>query len=385
VQLTELAANRPLPAFALSAEAIQRRKEREAKNVVRTDQKKKYAPAIPQRKGAPPSATSAAAKRLAAKKGDQVITSAPMGEVLFDANFDAFAQSTAVQITPTMESSHFDPFAAQPAFEDADGFGSISFAESVASSSTAFDPFSSSSPVHQPSFTSTSITAVRQPSFTSTSVTAVRLPSFTASSSVSTAAPKNASSLASLFPTTEPAEEMEFDVPHDELFELPEAPEISASQSWTFAAPTTDLDGFENEFGAAFDPFSSPSKSTSVPVAAHVPTSPVRKPSFLSQFEQSPPPLPSPARPKCVQQEGMYLFIVVTAEEFLIDFVHLCFSQQTLIHLLFPTLTLDRDLTFFKTKKFQKLRPVLAVIAHVMVRVVCIALTHCHPCHLWLS
>lgn len=267
-QLAEIYAGRPLPPFMLSEEALQRRKEREAKNVVRSDSRKKAAPVVPQRKGAPPSANSAAAKRLAAKKGDVLTSPAPI---------DSFGPSS------NGGGSSFDPFAenADPHF-DAQPI-------SVLGNNSDFDPFADDS--------STS-TVVRQPSFSGTRS------SFSSEFAPSTAPPQSSSSVASLFPSATSVQD-------DALF-APSTPSRSTAKS---------NDGFATDFAttADFDPFA----SSPAPPAPATPGS-MRKPSFLDEYV--PPSSSSKAvrKPSFGNETGMCrlrLFRMIhTHECSLIDF-----------------------------------------------------------------
>jgi hypothetical protein len=111
----ELAANRPLPPYQLSAEALQRREERLAATILRDNKiKKKVAPVVPARKGMPPSANSVAAKRLAAKRGQPFDQA---HEDLFEAGPSSCEQprSSFSAAPAAVAFSSFDPFDDAPA------------------------------------------------------------------------------------------------------------------------------------------------------------------------------------------------------------------------------------------------------------------------------
>lgn len=122
--LVEIAANRPLPPYTLSSEALKRREDRIAADQLRENKnKKKAAPVVPVRKGAPPSANSVAAKRLAAKRGGQNNFLSPSQsesqptDFSFEANFESFQEenyystndSILTQANNSFEQTNSDP------------------------------------------------------------------------------------------------------------------------------------------------------------------------------------------------------------------------------------------------------------------------------------
>jgi hypothetical protein len=245
-QLAEIYAGRPLPPFVLTEEALQRRKEREAKNVVRSDPRKKVVQAVPQRKGAPPAVNSAAAKRLAAKKGEVVTSSASSG---FDVDFT----DNSTSFVASSDNNGFDPFVS----EGDDAFSSPPITMSTNSNNFGgFDPFADNSSSTQP---------LRQPSFTATQPQSTQAfqSSFTADFPSSGSTQRSTSSVASLFPAATPVAEDSF------------APSIPSK-------PVPFQSSFGDEFTATVD-FDLFAASTTTSVAPSTPGS-MRKPSFLDEY-----------------------------------------------------------------------------------------------------
>lgn len=256
VQLTEILSGRPLPPFVLTEEALQRRKERELKNVVRSDNKKKVVPVVPQRKGAPPAANSAAAKRLAAKKG----------EVVTSANFEAEFKGAPISFSSNNASS-FDPFA--PAEEDDSIFNS-----SAATASDIFDPFASG-----PS-------GLKQSDSIAFISPQVQHPSFTSEHPTSTS--KGSTSVASLFPVADAAEDSFFS-------------STTPARNHSLSSNST-VNPFANEgFNTTgnYDPFAAPS--------ATMPTTPtsMKKPSFLDEYAPPSSSAKAVRKPSFGQEFGM--------------------------------------------------------------------------------